>query len=335
MVNISPFGTMFNEGQNTNAQTGTILVYTDGTPIQGLTGALGSTGIIGITGALGIQGLTGVSFQGVTGLQALTSGITGLQGVTGLKGFTGIFGFTGLINQGHTGIIGATGIQGVTGIQGNPGVAGDQGATGLTNAATGIQGATGVTGFTGLAVLGVTGLIGITGVEGVTGTQGVTGFGLLGATGLRGFTGLAGSTGLNDIQVSFLNRQLSGVTLISIVPANFLDVNNQQLDLIGTIQTATDSSVSTINVTFGGSNIFTDIVGGTGGLYGYIQGTIIRLGSSSQECIIAVTYEDGTCAALRTATTVNLAATQIFGINMSNENGGSVVLNMVVKKIGE
>jgi len=335
MVNISPYGTGFNSGANHPIQEGDALVDSTGGTITGFTGVIGLTGFEGITGALGIQGPTGVSLFGATGI-AGEQGLTGTTGSTGIGGVTGLIGHTGLFNLGETGIQGATGVKGLTGVLGSLGVMGLQGATGLSATGdTGVQGGTGIIGITGANSLpGDTGLIGLTGSLGTTGLQGITGFGLLGFTGLMGGTGLTGATGINDLAVLNLQRQLIGATLLYAVPASTLATNGQYLEFSATVQAASDGAPTTFNVLFGGTSIFTDTLNSVA-TFGFVQGVVLRLGATSQECVVAVVYSDGDSHTQRTATTITLSSAQNLVTNVFNGDDGAVVLNQIVKKLRE
>jgi hypothetical protein len=335
MANLNPYGISFDLGDSHSAQDGDGLVDNTGGTISGFTGVIGITGLQGITGTIGIQGITGMALLGATGIDGI-EGLTGPMGQTGIRGHTGPIGVTGLIFTGDTGITGSTGILGVTGVAGSLGVPGLQGDTGLTaQNATGIRGVTGLSGSTGTNGLsGVTGIIGFTGITGDTGLQGITGFGLLGDTGLSGFTGVAGATGISDLLVLNLQRQLIGATLLYAAPANTLATNGQYLEFYATAQAATDGSPTTINVTFGGTSIFSDTLNTTN-TYAFLQGAVLRLGATSQECIVAAVYSSGDSHTQRTATAVTLASIQNFVTNVSNQAGGAVVLNQEVRKLRE
>jgi hypothetical protein len=335
MANISPYGIGFNSGADHPVQEGDALVDSAGGTITGFTGVVGITGFEGLTGALGIQGPTGVSLFGATGI-AGEQGITGIDGSTGIQGVTGLIGSTGLFNIGETGVQGSTGVKGLTGVLGSLGVMGLQGTTGLiATSATGLQGVTGIIGITGTNSLpGNTGLIGITGLLGVTGLQGVTGFGLLGFTGLMDVPGLIGVTGINDLMILSLQRQSIGATLLYVVPADTLAVNGQYLEFFATVQAATDGAPSTFNVLFGGTSIFTDTVNAMSAS-GFMRGVVLRLGATTQECIISVVYSDGDSHAQRTATTITLSSAQNLVTSVTSGNDGAVVLNQIVRKLRE
>jgi hypothetical protein len=329
MADLIPRGLDFQQGQLRPLAAGDYLVDATGLVLQGLTGIIGLTGIFGITGLLGIQGLTGISLPGNTGLQGETGliGNTGLQGLTGLQGTTGITGPTAI---GNTGIIGQTGIAGVTGLLGNPGSQGIQGITGIIGA-TGAIGSTGLS-PTGLAPLGVTGLTGETGIQ-TTGLQGITGASIAGVTGLQGHTGLRGITGINDYQILNTQYGIAGSTLVYVVTANTLSVNNQQIDLQGFGVSATNGTTTQAIITFGGTIIFVDSFSGSEGSGISLEGTILRVSSTSQQVVVSAVYEDGTSHVQRTNTSVNLAADQNLFFVMNSQGPGDVALNLIVKKI--
>jgi hypothetical protein len=334
MVNISPYGIGFNSGDNHSAQEGDGLVNNAGGTISGFTGVDGITGLIGITGAIGIQGTSGIALFGATGIEG-SQGITGIDGVTGFRGTTGLVGSTGLLNIGETGIQGATGILGLTGVLGSLGVMGLQGGTGLAALnATGIQGRTGIAGITGVAgLVGETGISGLTGLLGTTGLQGITGFGLLGITGLIGTTGIAGLTGIAHLTVLNLQRQLIGSTLLYVVPASTL-TKAQYLEFFSTVQAASDGSPTTFNVVFGGTNIFSDTLNSSN-TTGLVQGIVLRLGLTTQECVVAAVYSNGDSQTQRTLTSLTLSSPQDFVTNSTNQNGGAVVLNQLIRRVGD
>jgi len=334
MANVSPYGIGFQSGSYYPAQSGDSLVDSTGMVITGTTGIIGITGLIGLTGSLGIQGPTGLAQFGETGIAGV-QGITGLSGITGITGHTGPVGVTGLITTGETGVLGTTGVPGITGVQGFFGLQGLQGATGLTSSSTGIQGVTGAIGITGAnGITGATGILGQTGSTGSTGLQGITGAGMLGSTGLVGATGLQGSTGIDDLHLISLQRQIVGATMLYIVPASTLATNAQYLELYSTVLTAADGSPTTINVTFGGASVFSDTLNTVEG-YAFLQGVIVRSGASVQECIISAAYSNSTSKVQRTVTAVSLSSNQNLVTNVSNFNGGAVVLNQIVKRLRE
>jgi hypothetical protein len=83
------------------------IIFANGMPIAGTTGATGATGSIGVTGPVGSNGVTGpTGSNGVTG----PAGNNGVTGPTGSAGVTGPIGPTG--SAGVTGPIGPTGLNG-------------------------------------------------------------------------------------------------------------------------------------------------------------------------------------------------------------------------------
>jgi len=331
MADLIPHGSDFQSGQFKHLAPGDYLVDTTGAVISGWTGIQGITGTIGITGLLGIQGLTGISIFGATGVRGIT-GLIGLTGVQGLTGLIGSVGITGQVVIGSTGTIGQTGIQGVTGLTGNPGSQGLQGVSGLMGT-TGIIGTTGLN-PTGLAPIGTTGIQGVTGIQGSTGI-GATGVGLQGVTGLRGTTGIQGITGINDYVILSTQHGITGNTLIYTIESGALESDNQQIDFSGFGVSATNGTPTTVNVTFGGTVVFTDSISASGGKGVAIEGTILRLSVASQQIIVAAVYEDGDSHVQRSTTTANLAADQELIFVLLSGGVGQTTLNLVVKKILE
>lgn len=239
--------TLFNRRRRPN-DTRVVTVPVAGS--QGVTGPQGATGPTGQTGAQGTTGPAGPS--GATG----PTGATGSIGGTGSAGATGPTGPAGATGAGTTGATGATGPAGPTGAGvGNTGATGPAGATGATGPAgatgAGVTGATGPQGSTGAT--GPQGTTGPTGPQGSTGATGAAGAnGATGATGPAGATGAAGSVPTPDIAVTFSE------------------------DFLGGAQVGSSTGTGTI----GQMGWSLDTVGGAGGSWNSIAGTLARPGQA-------------------------------------------------------
>jgi len=315
-------------GQYKTFSPGDNLVKSNGSAYLGSTGLRGPTGIRGATGLPGDQGQTGL-FTGATGIRGITG--TTLNGVTGLQGDTGVIGLTGLQPvKGSTGLS-PTGMMGTVGSQ-VPGI-------------TGVQGLTGLVGITGLSPTGLAGIQGNTGILGPTGVQGITGFAPLGispqgSTGiLAGPTGVAGtigSTGIYGIETVFvltMQRSTTDNSLSFVVPANTLDTNEQQLEIITWGLSSTNGAPTTILLTFGGETIISQSVSGTAGNPFFIRSLIIRVTGSSQECNSYLVSRDGDTFGQRSSNTVNLATDQTLQISASASGGQSFTYVLMVRKV--
>lgn len=291
-----------------------------------------STGIYGLTGLLGV---TGSAPMGATGLLGTTgTSSTGISGFTGYVGIQGIIGATGI--QGVTGTIGSTGFIGITGIDGEEGFRflGD----------TGIQGFTGLLGITGLTLSGVTGLSGETGLLGTTGIAGFTGIspnnqGLSGEVGLIGTTGTYGLTGLVVrgeagplLTLSAQNPVLVSNTASFNIAASTLATNNQYLQFVmwGALNSNT---ANTITLSFGsatllGTSVYMDSQASGFGNF-YLTGTILRTGSTSQECITDLLVPNTTRVAVRNSTAVSLSTANTLSLTLDSS---AVIRGFIIRK---
>jgi hypothetical protein len=331
MANINPRGPTTSTGKNTPLGPTDGLADSFGSFIGTGTGMAGVPGLMGRTGIVSsIQGITGAALQGNTGI----IGQTGIQGLTGpivLQGLTGLSGITGLGNSGATGLLGATGIAGATGLQGSQGTTGFQGITGFFGD-TGLQGVTGLIGATGFAPRGFTGITGSTGLLGDTGLVGATGIPMLGVTGLQGGTGIQGSTGLLDL-ITLDVQVTSGVTLLYVVPANTMAVDNQYLEIFISGLSATDGSLTTLILELGGYNLFNGNITFGGGADISLHGILIRLGTSIQESSIQVIYEDGSGTIQWNSITADLTTTQNLIASLTSAGTGHTLYSIVVRRL--
>jgi len=330
MANVTPFGVNENSGRGNILRNGEFLVFQT-LQLLGTTGLPGFTGIQGPTGLQNVtQGNTGIGLTGSTGLQGVTG--TSPLGETGLDGWTGFMGETGVSVRGATGLLGPTGIQGVTGLIGSQGFTGLSGYTGLQGE-TGLLGITGITGVTGIAISVFTGIRGDTGLLGATGLQGHTGVGVLGVTGFQGNTGLWGQTGMLDLLTVDVQRQLAGVTLLYVIPANTFNASGQQLEITSWGLSATDGSVTTITVTYEGNTIFTDTVAFAGGADILIEGYILFWGAIEHFTTIKGYYEEGTgTTSYVPSILLTPSLSQNLFVTLSSAGAGHVLYGLIVRR---
>jgi len=313
-------------GQAVLFQPADTITNSSGSPYRSVTGMQGLTGLHGLTGLRGIQGDTGI--KGVTGISGVTGvsviGLTGLLGTTGLAGITGFGGLVGATGFSPTGLAGNR-------ISGN--IAGSTGAIGITGS-LGITGA-GVRGMTGLQ--GETGVIGSTGLAGITGAvvaglnlQGETGVDI-GITGLVGNLGQTGLSGAKSFESLVTTVQNTGTSASYSLPANTLDINNQQLDILLWGKTSANGSLTNILLQFGGTTLLSTSIAGVFGATFVIKATILRLTETSQESIVSIVSSSSTFFSQRTASGVSLAADQTLQISMNTQDSFAEAL--VARKV--
>lgn len=313
-------------GQAVLFQPADTITNSSGSPYRSVTGMQGVTGLHGLTGLRGIQGDTGV--KGITGIVGLTG--VSVIGLTGILGTTGVFGITGF-----NGLVGATGFS-PTGLAGNRisnTIVGNTGAMGLTGS-LGITGAT-VSGVTGLqgepGLLGPTGAIGITGavVAGLS-LQGETGINI-GSTGIVGNFGQTGLEGAKSFESLATTIQNTGTSASYILPANTLDTNNQQLDILLWGKTAANGASTTLLLQFGGTTLLSTPISGVFGATFVIKATILRLTGTSQENIVNIVSSSNTFFCQRTSSSISLASSQTLQISLDAPDG--FVEALVVRKV--
>lgn len=317
-------------GQYKTFSPGDSLVKSNNAAYLGNTGIRGFTGLSGVTGLPGLQGETGL-FTGATGLRGITG--TLLNGRTGMQGETGVVGLTGLRpTQGATGA-GVTGLGGLAGSQ--------------VSGVTGLQGLTGLVGITGLSPAGIAGLQGDTGVNGSTGVHGITGItppgiSLQGSTGISngetGLAGITGSAGIGGVETIFSLLASNSTTANSLsytVPANTLDTNEQQLEIMAWGASSSAGVATTVTLTLGGATILSQAVSGSGGSTFFLRSLIIRITGSSQENNSYLISRDGGTLAQRTATAVDLTAAQTLQVSVSAAEGHQFVFGLLVRKVAQ
>lgn len=322
-------GVNLTTGQIQNFEPGDFIVRTNGTlylsatGIQGLTGAAGVTGLIGITGQTGIIGTTGLI--GITGL--VVPGITGSIGASGVRGFTGLQPVQGVSGLSATGIFGIIGLT-VDGI-------------------TGLKGLTGLSGVTGINLRGASGLQGTTGIIGLTGSHGITGIAPLGisprgptgivdgVTGFQGITGISGNVGIQTLTTLNVQQQSSGTTLTYTVPANSLNVNEQQLEILAWGLSSTSGVPTTITITFGGATVLNTSEFAPAGANFYVKGLIIRTGAATQENTFFVIKNSGTGFSQRSSTSIDLTSNQDLVFTVSSTEGTYTAYALITRKVTE
>jgi hypothetical protein len=311
-------------GQYKTFSPGDSLVKTNNSLYLGGTGIRGFTGLAGVTGLPGLQGETGL-FTGATGLRGITG--TLLNGRTGLLGETGAAGLTGLRpTQGATGA-GVTGLGGPAGFQ--------------VSGVTGLQGLTGLVGITGLGTTGIVGLQGNTGIEGATGiygaiisVQGATGISI-GETGLAGATGSVGIGGVETVITLVASNSTTASSISYTVPANTLDTNEQQLEIMAWGVSSSAGVDTTVSLTLGGSTILSQSINGEGGSTFFLRSLIIRITGSSQENNSYLISRDGGTLAQRTATAVDLTVSQTLQVSVSAVEGQQFVFGLLARKVSQ
>jgi hypothetical protein len=194
-----------------------------------------------------------------------------------------------------------------------------------------VLGTTGLIGDTGI-VVGSTGIIGLAGISvgGATGLQGVTGLDMAGPTGLRGITGSRGIDGPVVVNSLFTQRSL-GTSLTYTLPGNTLSVDEQHLELVAWGVTTSNGSSTPITLTLGGSTIFNRSLSGTNGAPFSIRGVIIRIGATTQECIMSAISGSGEVWAQRASTSVNLASNQ--DIVISTTSSAAIIETLLVRRL--
>jgi hypothetical protein len=211
-----------------------------------------------------------------------------------------------------------TGITGFIGITGNLGITGSAGRGG-----TGFQGATGV--------VGATGIRGLTGIspQGI-GPQGETGVNP-GTTGLIGISGMLGFEGNKTLESLSSTIQNTGNTASYVLPANTLDTNEQQLDILIWGSSSSSGQSTLITLTFGGSTLLSHTFSGVFGATYWLKAKIIRLTSGSQENIAGLVYANGGLFAQRTTTSIDLTTNQT--LQVSTDQSDAPVEVLIVRKV--
>jgi len=168
-------------------------------------------------------------------------------------------------------------VTGPQGIQGATGLLGTQGETGL-NGIQGLTGIEGLQGFTGLE--GPQGITGIQGSDGVTGLQGIQG-----NTGTQGIQGITGSAANADFIYKIKKYNNSGSTILQYSSVYELIDSSIGLCDLSDLNKEKFFGIALSNIPNGVedyiqfSSIVPDALNGSG----YINGTIIYMGSAAGE----------------------------------------------------